>query len=115
MKREIVINSDYGGFGLSDKAIERLFELKGWNLVKEDYKSFITLYYRDEIKESNLFNERDLPRDSFDLVQVVKELGHEASGRFASLKIVTIPSDVEWVLMEHDGREWIAEKHRTWE
>lgn len=57
---------------------------------------------------------RDIPRDSELLVQVVEELGDEANGKFASLKVVTIPDDVEWEIHEYDGREWVAEKHRTW-
>jgi len=32
-----------------------------------------------------------------------------------ALKIVEIPADVDWVLMEYDGCEWVAEKHRTWQ
>jgi hypothetical protein len=29
--------------------------------------------------------------------------------------VVRIPADVDWVLQEYDGLEWIAERHRTWE
>jgi hypothetical protein len=48
------------------------------------------------------------------LVQIVRELGAEADSKFANLKIVEIPADVEWEIGEYDGREWVAEKHRTW-
>jgi hypothetical protein len=49
------------------------------------------------------------------VVQVVEELGpEEASADFASLKIVEVPDDVEWIIEEYDGAEWIAEKHRRW-
>lgn len=112
--KKIVINSDYGGFGLSDKAVELLFELKKWKLVRQDRDSGFTMFYKDSIEESNFFDERELERDDPELVHVIKTLKKEASGRFASLKIVSIPDDVEWQIEEYDGREWVAEAHRTW-
>jgi hypothetical protein len=41
-------------------------------------------------------------------------LGAEANGRYAQLKIVTIPDGIEWEIEEYDGNEHIAEQHRTW-
>lgn len=60
------------------------------------------------------FTERDIPRDDPDLIAVVREMGPAASGRHASLSIVSIPADTEWEIEEYDGLEWVAEKHRTW-
>jgi hypothetical protein len=48
------------------------------------------------------------------LVKVVEDLGIESFGFAANLKIVEIPDDVDWEVMEYDGMEHIAEKHRTW-
>lgn len=48
------------------------------------------------------------------LIQVIEELGSEADGQFAELKIVEIPADVEYEIEEYDGAEHIAEKHQTW-
>jgi hypothetical protein len=45
-----------------------------------------------------------------DLVAVVEELGSEAG----DLKVIEIPDDVEWIIDEHEGSEYVAEKHRTW-
>lgn len=56
----------------------------------------------------------DIERDDMDLVKVVEEMGERASGRFSALKVVEIPKEVEFQIEEHDGNEWIAEKHRTW-
>ena len=114
MAIDIVINTDYGGFGLSDEAVEQLFKLKGWKLVRQDRDSGFTMFYKDSIEERNYFNERDLERDDAELVQVVKKMKKKANGRFASLKIVSIPDNVEWIIQEHDGLEWVAEVHRTW-
>ena len=111
---DVVINSDYGGFGLSHEAIVKLFELKNWKLVKRDMVSGVTFYYKDSIEDHNLFYEHDLCRDDPDLVQVVKKLGKRANGQYASLRIVTIPDEVKWHINEYDGREHVAEDHRTW-
>ena len=56
----------------------------------------------------------DIERNNQYLVRVVEELADDANGRFAELKVVDIPDEVEWQLEEYDGKEWIAEKHRTW-
>ena len=48
------------------------------------------------------------------LVEVVEVLEKEAGGSHADLKIVDIPDDIEWIVQEYDGWEWVAEKHRTW-
>jgi len=93
---KVVINTCYGGFGLSQNALNRYCVLKG--LVPDDE-----------------FGHWDIPRDDPCLVQVVEELGRAAHGDFASLKIVEVPDDVDWLINEYDGREWVAERHRTWE
>jgi hypothetical protein len=91
---KIVINSCYGGFGLSDEAYELYCDLTGQKL--------------GEIYQS------DIRRDDPMLIKVIEILGEEANGNFSELKIVEIPDDVEWIIEEYDGAEWIAEKHRTW-
>jgi hypothetical protein len=93
--RKVVINVCHGGFGLSDKAEK--------------------LYLRFKGTPSQDLDHRYLQRDDPVLIQVIEELGPEdASGRHAELKIVEIPADVDWILEEYDGKEWIAEKHRIW-
>lgn len=92
--RRIVINDCYGGFGLSKRAQSEYCRLAG-------------------VDEKDLYD-RDIPRDDPYLVQIVKDLGSAAAGAHAKLKIVQIPADVEWLIQEYDGAEWVAEKHRTW-
>jgi len=111
---KVVINSDYGGFSLSDEAIEAYAERKGITLRKEERNSDSVLssdYYLDN---DEWFNCREIPRNDVELVRVVKELGEKANGFAASLKVVEIPEDVDWYVEEYDGNEWVAEKHRTW-
>lgn len=111
---KIVINRDHGGFGLSDLAIKRYFELKGWGLVPQDSVYGTTNFYRDTVSEETFFNEYDLERNDPVLVQVVEELGEKANTRFSSLRVVDIPADVHWYIEEYDGAEHVAEYHRTW-
>jgi hypothetical protein len=110
---KIVINADFGGFGLSDEAIRMYARRKDIVLVEEKTEHF-TLFYKNEIQDGNLFWEGYIERNDLDLVAVVEELGENANGRHSSLAVIEIPDGVEWQLMEYDGREWIAEKHRTW-
>ncbi len=93
--RRVVINDCHGGFSLSETAQNRYKELTG--ITDKDFRI-----------------DRDVARDDPYLVQIVKELGSEADGRYAELRIVEIPADVDWIVEEYDGREWIAERHRTW-
>jgi hypothetical protein len=69
----------------------------------------------NKMYQQQVFNDRDVDRDDPDLVRVIEELGNNANGKFADLKVVEIPADVEWQIEEYDGAEWIAEKHRTWD
>ena len=79
--------------------------------------SEMTLEERQTYNErysTQVFYERDVDRGDPFLVQAIEELGESADGRFAKLKIVDVPDDVEWYVEEYDGLEWVAEKHRTW-
>lgn len=128
--RKIVINTCYGGFGLSHEAVLRYAELVGLSLSWQiddistriykqkavvDNPSVLVHYYTSmQHTDENYWSGRDIVRDDTRLVQVIEELGSEANGRFASLVVVEIPDDVEWQIEEYDGFEHIAEKHRTW-
>ena len=108
----VVINGDYGGFSLSSEAIELYAKYKGLFLRREDSlvdSSCVTYYDGDE-----WFNEREIDRNDATLVRVVQELGEKANGFCARLKIISIPVDVQWEVIEYDGLEHIAEKARKW-
>ena len=135
--QKIVINNCYGGFNLSEKGLTRYLELKGKNAFfykynfdsrkytkvprgKDDF--FSTCFTEDygdivsdsEVNEDDIFSVRKINRADPDLISVIEELGEEANGHYASLKIIEIPSDVKWTIEEYDGLEWVAEEHRTW-
>jgi MinD superfamily P-loop ATPase len=117
---KVVINRCFGGFGLSDAAVERYAELKGINLVKiQEDKSFGgASWYIDGIEDNeHYFSSYSIGReDRADpiLVQVVEEMGKAANGWAAELAIVDVPDGVDWQIEEYDGSEHVAEAHRTW-
>ena len=115
--QQIVINRCYGGFSLSRKAFLRLRKLGQKNALNEaDWGE--PWGDGSEIREPFGFRGeagmfcRDIPRNASLLIQVVKELGVDANGAYAELKIAEIPDGVRWVIEEYDGIEWIAEKHK---
>ena len=89
---KIVINTRYGGFGLSKEALA-LFNERSGAVVTYDF---------------------NIKRNDPILVEIVEQLGEAADGDFAELKVVKIPDDVQWQIEEFDGNDWISEKHRTW-
>ena len=119
---KVAINVCYGGFGLSDKAFEKLLERKGIEFDKKEDAgiSGITHYYEkgqldnDDAYLSVYEFTLDEKRADPDLIAIIEEMDEESFGQFADLRVVEIPDDVEWQIDEYDGREWVAEKHRTW-
>ncbi len=115
---KIAINIDFGGFGLSDKAFESLLEKKGIQFEKAEAVFGCSNYYvKGHSGEDNYFiSQYDYytPRNDPDLIAVIEEFGDDANGWASTLKVVEIPDGVEWQIEEYDGREHIAEKHRTW-
>ena len=133
--REIVINTEYGGFGLSPVAKIKYWQRKGLRPVlylfdsEHQNKTYISLAEAElvhntygvcdvfcEDEDGHLLLSHDIPRDDPDLIAVVKELGPEKAGDgLSKLKIVEIPADIKWQIEEYDGKEWVAEWHRTWD
>jgi hypothetical protein len=85
---KVVINTRYGGFGLSNEALQRLS------------------------LEDNIYSKEF--RYDPKLIEVVESMGELASADYCDLKIVDIPDDVQWDICENNGIESIVEKHRIW-
>ena len=81
---KIVINTCYGGFGLSDKADKIMDERSA--SYKEDGWYFV---------------ERHDPI----LISVVEMLGKEADGTCSELEIIEIPDGLSYDIREYDGYE----------
>ena len=90
---KIVINACYGGFNLSNEAEKWLIENKNWNKDKSKWK-----YDRKNPDSPSPLRRDPRYRAAF----------------ISNLKIIEIPDDIEYDIKEHAGKEWVAEKHRTW-
>jgi hypothetical protein len=84
--KKVVLNNCYGGFGLSDKALELIAKRKN---------------------TTDRINHWGLKRDDEDLIAVVEELGTEAEGHCAELIILEFDEGVEYDISEYDGSESI--------
>lgn len=131
---KVVINNCYGGFSLSPKGERRYLELAGQNVYfyrqsKYNYKDNTTEFTRidhiDDVPDlffyctntdqgktisdypEDVFYSRELKRNDPILVQVVEELGVEANGKCANLKIVDIEKGRWFKIDEYDGYESI--------
>lgn len=140
----VAINTCYGGFGLSTKAHllyckKKYGEAYLYKKENNQYQKVANDYIPQEALEDLYITFKDLGDDiiyDFEdiedyvvweyeicssnnrtdpiLIDVIIELGHEADGDYASLKIVDVPDDIEWYIDDYDGRESINEKHRSW-
>ena len=101
MPRKIVINVCYGGFSLSD-------------IVKDLYNAST----KDIPKNERWFIEDEVERDDPILIEIIERVGLiESAGPLCELQFVEVPDDLPsggFVIMDYDGKEWIAEKHREW-
>ena len=88
---KIIINTCFGGYSLSEAAYNEL------GIPWDGYG------FCEQLKRSD-------PK----LVSCVEKLGNAANGVLAELQIVEIPDNVEWEIKDYDGKEWVAEQHRTW-
>jgi hypothetical protein len=79
-KDKVVLNKCYGGFGLSDLAIDKYKQLTGKHWDYDD------------------------PRDDIYLVAIVEQLGELADGHSAKLKIESV-SPNDWRIDNYDGYE----------
>lgn len=96
---KVVINKRHGGYGLSRKAIERLIELgcEEAKVVLEEFND------KEYLRSDPLY---DIPRHHPLLIQVVEELGEEANGDSAELKVVNIKLGYD--IIDYDGLESIG-------
>jgi hypothetical protein len=114
--QRIVINTQYGGFSLSREAEMLYLELAGIAYTLEPQKDRDTQHRLGSkiIVDKTEFFSRNIPRDDPALINTVRQLGSKAAGEYATLKVVEVPADVDWYIDEYDGKELVAEKHRTW-
>jgi len=106
---KIVYNGCYGGFGLSKTAKQRYAELAGVSVKEEIYEGMMDKIYSSLLdKNGELLFDSDIERDDPFLVQVVEEMGKDANGYCADLKIREIPKGSKYIIDEYDGLETIV-------
>src|SRR5438128_11855197 len=94
--KKIFINMSYGEFCVSHKAFLRLRELSQQETLQEhDLGQYWPSWAGPEEPALNKCGAL-IPRDDLKLIQVVEELGTEADGSSAALKVGEIQHDVEW-------------------
>jgi uncharacterized protein involved in tellurium resistance len=115
--RDIVINKQHGGFGLSQGAQIAYLERSQipYTLIARDDRHSNQRYGPMIMVNGKHWYDKDIARDDLVLVNLVRELGKAACGEHARLKVVRIPADVDWQIEDYDGKEWISEQHRTWD
>ena len=132
---KLVINSCYGGFHLSPKALKRYLELKDKNAyfykqTKYEYSDGSNEFTRidniDHIEDDlwitctttdcgkvtstyppDSFDDKSILRNDKYLIQVVEELGEEANTVVSRLTVVKIKNGRWYKINEYDGYESI--------
>ncbi len=89
---KVVINDCFGGFSLSEKVLD-------W------------LKHKKQISDLDQY---EIARNDPDLIEGIETFKEESGSKYSKLKIVEIPDNVDYIIEEYDGKEWIAEKHLTW-
>lgn len=99
---KFVVNTCYGGFGLSSTAVDRLIEL-GLQPAVSRIDGETDENYRHRAYVNQMRKNRFHPL----LVQVVEELGAAVNSQSSDLKIAIYnPEDLQDILIdEHDGQE----------
>lgn len=88
---KVVINTCYGGFGLSDFAV-KMMEERGYKVNHYAFGSYLN---------------SDIARHNEDLLEVVEILGEDANGMCAELTIVEFDGNV-YRIDEYDGLESVV-------
>jgi hypothetical protein len=85
---KVLINAEFGGFGLSQEAIDMFNE-------------------RSEKKVKYSFELTDKHRSDPILISIVEELGERANDGYSELEIATIPDGYDYAISDYDGLESI--------
>ena len=116
--RQVVYNNCYGGFGLSDKAVQwleknaceetREYLAERRELWNHTDHSGMTI---EEYMGYDLIYDYELPRHDDDLVRCVETLGtKDASGRCGNLVIKELSGRM-YRIDEYDGKESVIDGH----
>jgi hypothetical protein len=124
---KIVINTCFGGYGLSEKAVGMYIErtnmkLHSYNgiylsILPDEYQKLVDIENKEKKSHSSnkfCWDYTYIKRTDHILISIIEKLGKEANKEYSDLKVIEIPDNVEYTIEEYDGCEHIAETHRTW-
>lgn len=114
--RSVIINTEFGGFLLSSDAKKEYLKRSQieYTIISRGDRNSDLVYGPLIVVDGDPIWEDKLSRDDLTLVSVVQDLGELANGVNCKLKIVKIPADIDWVIEDYDGREYVVERHRFW-
>lgn len=67
-----------------------------------------------ELTGTEVWNIADIQRDDKALIQVIEELGKAVTDGCGSIRIVEVPEDTNWTILDFDGLEIVVDKDRVW-
>jgi hypothetical protein len=103
---KLLINRAYGGYGVSNEAIELWFTKKGLPMRTEIDKYGDKRYYHDDKLVWSI------DRTDPTLIEIFEEIGSKrTSGEHANLCLEELPDFAHYFIGEYDGQEWIDD---TW-
>ena len=100
---KIVINTCFGGFGVSKEVYDELgWEWNGYGCPSNE---------KCGIESDNYFEFRTYQP----LIEAIEKIGlKNASGEMSDLRIVDLPDGIHFDIDNYDGAESIHETHRSW-
>jgi hypothetical protein len=101
---KVVYNGCFGGFGLSNEAMDRMVEL-GYDGLKPNPEYIPNS--KSMFHSQKYYGDYDIPRHDPILVQVIEELGEKADGMCAKLAIAEVSGPYR--IDEYDGSERVVE------
>ena len=129
---KIILNKCFGGFDVSKEAYMLYAKKKGLELYqytsdfvsskkciykKTNDETLFKQYFTKDLGDNIEISDEDYTkyclyldgtyRKDTTLIEVVKELGDKASGRFGRLEVVEIPNNSFYIIDEYDGIETI--------
>lgn len=102
---KVVINKQFGGFGLSDEATREYLKRKGHTWREEKHYGSTMFMIDDGTEQGKFFSDDNIERNDPDLVAIVEELGDKANGTSATLVVEEVPTGVQYRIDEYDGLE----------
>lgn len=105
--KKVAYNNQHGGFGISHAALNRMIELghEGALLKKQALEE---MFIKHNYKQETVYLEDPKPvikRHDPILIQAIEELGKEANGRCASIRIQEMDDTDHYQISEYDGKE----------